>query len=62
MRTYDGPRSPQRPFLASEFDDTCEGCGAPPGAYCRPNCDSGYTAEDARAHAALLSRRPPGLA
>lgn len=41
------PSSP-RPFLPSDFHDTCEDCGAPPGAYCRPHCESGFTAADAR--------------
>jgi hypothetical protein len=45
-----------RPFLPSDFEDACEGCGAPAGAYCRAGCDDGYTAEDARADAARRHR------
>lgn len=37
-----------RPFLPSDFDDTCEDCHAPPGTFCRPGCGSGFTADDAR--------------
>ncbi|MFE4512593.1 hypothetical protein ACFRMQ_00125 [Kitasatospora sp. NPDC056783] len=47
------------PFEPGHFDDRCEDCGAPPGAYCRPGCDSGYSADDARAHALLTTDPTP---
>ncbi|MGW7365423.1 hypothetical protein ACWGI8_18765 [Streptomyces sp. NPDC054841] len=36
------------PFRPEEFDERCETSGAPQGQFCRPWCDTGYTAEDAR--------------
>ena len=43
--------TPLRPFVASDFEDPCEDCHAPPGSYCRPSCGSGFTADDARRQA-----------
>ncbi|MEU1599140.1 hypothetical protein ABZ468_41620 [Streptomyces sp. NPDC005708] len=43
-----GPLQPWRP---EDFDERCETCGAPPGRLCKPSCDTGYTAEDARGDA-----------
>jgi hypothetical protein len=43
--------SPPPPFRPEDFDERCETCGAPPGRLCRAWCDTGYTAEDARADA-----------
>ncbi|WP_037902822.1 hypothetical protein [Streptomyces sp. NRRL S-350] len=46
------PRQARQPFVpARDFDEPCEDCGAPAGAYDFPDCPSGYTAEDARAEA-----------
>ncbi|MFF4542246.1 hypothetical protein [Streptomyces aureus] len=43
------PTNQPRPWIPSEdFTETCESCGAPAGQLCRPHCDTGYTAEDAR--------------
>lgn len=44
------------PFAPGDFDTPCEDCGAPAGSYCRPSCDSGYSAVDAAADAARLVR------
>ncbi|MEU3907953.1 hypothetical protein AB0F20_29785 [Streptomyces goshikiensis] len=41
-----------RPFIPSDFEDSCEDCGASARSYCYSHCPSGYTAEDARADAA----------
>lgn len=46
-----------QPFQPTDFEEPCEGCGAPAGAYCRPGCDCGYTAEHARADAVRAQRR-----
>jgi len=48
----------RRPFLPGDFEEGCEECQAPAGAYCRPWCGSGYTAEDAQAEAARLAAGP----
>ncbi|KMS74283.1 hypothetical protein ACM01_15420 [Streptomyces viridochromogenes] len=42
-----------RPWTPEDFDDRCETCDAPPGQLCRPWCDTGYTAADARRDAEL---------
>ncbi|MEY9839410.1 hypothetical protein [Streptacidiphilus sp. EB103A] len=42
---------PLPPFTPADFEDPCEDCGALAGTYCSPDCDSGYSAEDARAQA-----------
>lgn len=47
----------RRPFLPQDFDEPCEGCLAPAGAYCRPGCDCGYTTEDAQAEATRASNQ-----
>jgi hypothetical protein len=39
---------PLRPWRPDDFDDWCETCGAAPGQFCKPTCDTGYTAEDFR--------------
>ncbi|CAM5498642.1 hypothetical protein GCM10010345_64600 [Streptomyces canarius] len=39
---------PLRPWRPEDFDDWCETCGAAPGQFCKPACDTGYTAEDFR--------------
>lgn len=44
------------PFAPGDFDTPCEDCEAPAGSYCRPGCDSGYSAVDAAADAARLVR------
>ncbi|WP_217236465.1 hypothetical protein [Streptomyces sp. AC555_RSS877] len=44
---------PLRPWRPEDFDDQCETCGAPPGQLCKPPCDTGYTAEDARRDAEI---------
>ncbi|MDQ0994816.1 hypothetical protein [Streptomyces sp. V3I7] len=46
-----------RPWRPEDFDDWCETCRAAPGELCRPWCDTGYTAEDAR-KGAERERRP----
>ncbi|WP_331763482.1 hypothetical protein [Streptomyces anthocyanicus] len=43
--------SPPPPFHPEDFGERCETCDAPPGQLCRAWCDTGYTAEDARADA-----------
>ncbi|AYG77895.1 hypothetical protein DWB77_00002 [Streptomyces hundungensis] len=49
---------PGRVFLPGDFDEPCEDCQAPAGAYCRPGCGSGYTADDARADAQKRTENP----
>ncbi|MFD7283466.1 hypothetical protein ACFV80_42390 [Streptomyces sp. NPDC059862] len=46
------------PFRPEDFDEGCETCGAAPGQLCRPWCDTGYTADDARADAERHANRP----
>ncbi|MEU0228233.1 hypothetical protein ABZ177_28340 [Streptomyces sp. NPDC006284] len=43
--------SPPPPFRPEDFDERYDTCGAPPGQLCRAWCDTGYTADDARADA-----------
>lgn len=40
--------TPPPPWRPSDFTEPCETCGAPPSQLCRPQCDTGYTAEDYR--------------
>jgi hypothetical protein len=47
---------PGEPFEASDFDDVCEDCGAPPGSLCYTSCESGYSAETRWRHAELIER------
>lgn len=47
--TPPAPAPGPAPFTPEDFDEPCEDCGAPAGFYCRPGCDTGFTAEDARA-------------
>ncbi|WP_439681524.1 hypothetical protein [Embleya sp. MST-111070] len=51
-------RTELRPFLPEDFDDACEDCPAPAGAYCFDDCPSGYTAEDAREEASRAPHDP----
>ncbi|MET8291509.1 hypothetical protein ABZV80_41005 [Streptomyces sp. NPDC005132] len=47
-----------RPWRPSEdFTEPCETCHAPAGQYCRPHCDSGYTAHDAQRDAERREQR-----
>jgi hypothetical protein len=50
-----GLRPPWRP---DDFDDRCETCNAPPGQFCRPWCDTGYTVEDFRHDAERRTQAP----
>ncbi|MFJ5779327.1 hypothetical protein [Streptomyces sp. NPDC093094] len=34
------------PFGSEDFEERCETCAAPPGQFCEPWCDTGYTAQD----------------
>lgn len=55
------PNSQPRPWRPSEdFEERCESCHAPAGQYCRPHCDTGYTAQDARRDAERREQRSPG--
>ncbi|MFD6923736.1 hypothetical protein ACFV99_26485 [Streptomyces sp. NPDC059944] len=57
----EAPNSRPRPWLPSvDFQEPCESCHAPAGQYCRPHCDSGYTALDAQRDAARREQRTPG--
>ncbi|MER5200054.1 hypothetical protein ACWD3J_41910 [Streptomyces sp. NPDC002755] len=51
------------PFRPEDFEERCETCNAPPGQLCHTWCDTGYTAEDARAdaerHATRRDAKPP---
>ncbi len=51
------------PFRPEDFEERCETCNAPPGQLCHAWCDTGYTAEDARAdaerHDAQRDAKPP---
>ncbi|WP_428950919.1 hypothetical protein [Streptomyces sp. cg35] len=40
------PRLRLRLWRPEDFIDRCETCNAPPGSFCYPHCDVGYTAED----------------
>lgn len=55
--------SPPSPFRPEDFEERCETCNAPPGQLCHAWCDTGYTAEDARAdaerQAAQRDAKPP---
>lgn len=46
-------------FDASDFDDVCIDCGAPPGALCYTSCESGYSAETRQKHLAIIERNRP---
>ncbi|MFF9265845.1 hypothetical protein [Streptomyces longwoodensis] len=48
---------PGEPFEPSDFDEPCEDCGAPAGAFCRADCPTGYSADTAQRHAAQIARR-----
>lgn len=48
---------PGEPFEGSDFEEPCEDCGAPAGAYCYTHCPTGYSAETARRHAEQITRR-----
>lgn len=58
------PHPALRPFEPADFDEACEGCEAPAGAFCRSGCPCGYTAADAQADAARqqLHREGRGVA
>lgn len=47
------------PWRPSDFDEPCETCGAPPGQLCKPECDTGYTAEDYRQEAERRAQAAP---
>lgn len=48
---------PGETFEASDFDDICEDCGAPPGALCYTSCMSGYSVETQWRHAELIEQQ-----
>ncbi|WP_199550137.1 hypothetical protein [Streptomyces sp. N35] len=50
-----------RPWRAEDFDEECATCQAPAGEWCRPGCDTGYTAEDARREAEQSRAARPRL-
>jgi hypothetical protein len=49
---------PLRPWRPEDFDDRCETCEVPAGQLCKPWCDTGYTAEDARRDAERRDQVP----
>ncbi|MEU8868040.1 hypothetical protein [Streptomyces umbrinus] len=49
---------PLQSFRPEDFEEPCETCLAPPGQLCHAWCDTGYTAEDARADAHRDTKPP----
>jgi hypothetical protein len=50
---------PLEPFAPQDFDEPCEDCGAPAGAFCYDHCGSGYTADHARRQAEQRAAAQP---
>lgn len=47
---------PGQPFDGSDFEESCEDCGAPAGALCFDGCPSGYSSLTREQHVRLIER------
>jgi hypothetical protein len=54
MDPYDDVEARIAEYLSDGHED---GCGAPPGVFCLPDCDGGFTAESAQKLRELVASR-----